>query len=126
MRSLSGPGSTFVYSGLVETRSLGWLRQPERWSYMMSPVLAYRPSVQPADAFIIPFDFNTAGQEYLERLIVAQIMRRDSIAVVTRQFSDAPAWLRWVSERLKRAGFRPTRGSAYGNVRVEVFQRLSH
>ena len=104
---------------------MGWLQQPERWSYLMAPVLAYRPNVQSVDAFIIPFDFDPAGQEYLERLVTTRILQRDRVTVVTRQFFAGPVWVHWISERLGRAGFRQIRDSAYGRVHVEVFQRFS-
>lgn len=114
-----------MYSGLVESRRDGWLQQRERWSYLMAPVLAYRPKVQSADAFIIPFDFDLEGQKYLERLIDSRLRQRDSVTVVTRQFFAGPVWVHWISERLGRAGFRQIRRSAYGRVHVEVFQRFS-
>lgn len=125
VRSLPESGTILVYSGLVEARRLGWLQQPERWSYLMAPVLAYRQNVQPADAFVIPFAFDQPGQEYLGQLIAARMAGRDRVTVVTRQSFAGPEWGPWVSERLERLGFLPTRTSAYGRVRVEVFQRSS-
>jgi hypothetical protein len=125
VRSIPESGGMLVYSGLVESRRDGWLQQRERWSYLMAPVLAYRPKVQSADAFIIPFDFDLEGQKYLERLIDSRLRQRDSVTVVTRQFFAGPVWVHWISERLGRAGFRQIRRSAYGRVHVEVFQRFS-
>jgi hypothetical protein len=125
VRSLPESGAILVYSGLVEARRLDWLQQPERWSYLMAPVLAYRPDVQPADAFVIPFDFGPAGQEYMERLITTRIKPRDSVTILTRQSFAGPAWVSWVSDRLERAGFRQIRRSTYGRVGVEVFRRPS-
>jgi hypothetical protein len=125
VRDVPEPGAMIVYSGLVEARRLDWLQQRERWDYLMAPVLAYRPDVQPADTFVMPFDFDPAGQEYLERLVNARIRQRDSVAVVTRQSFAGPLWEQWVSERLERLGFRLVRDSAYGRVRVSVFERLS-
>ena len=115
-------GAMLVYSGLVETRRLEWLQQPERWSYLMAPVLAYRPYVQPANAFVMPFDLDGAGQQYMERLLASRILQQDRVTLVTRQSFAGPAWVPWVSERLLKVGFQPIRNSAYGRVRVDVFQ----
>ncbi len=123
VRSVPESGATLVYCGLAEARRLDWLQQPERWSYLMSPILAYREIVQPADAFVVPFDFNRAGQEYLKRLITARILQQESVALVTRQYFAGPLWVVWISERLEKAGFRQTRHSAYGSVQVDLFQR---
>jgi Dolichyl-phosphate-mannose-protein mannosyltransferase len=125
VRSLPESGAMLAYCGLVESRRLDWLQQPEHWSYLMAPVLAYRPNVQPGDAFVMPFDFDPAGQEYMERLIEARIRTEDKLTVVTRQSFAGPAWVPWVDDRLEKLGFRHIRNSAYGRVRVEVFQRLS-
>jgi len=121
--SLPDSGGMLVYSGLVEARRLDWLQLPERWSYLMAPVLAYRSNLQPADAFVVPFDFNPAGQRYMEQMINTQVRQRESVTVLTRRSFAGPEWDHWIAEQLERAGFRRIRNSAYGRVEVDVFQR---
>ena len=125
VQSLPDSGAMLVYSTFPQARRLDSLQQPESWSYLMAPVLAYRPNVQPEDTFAMPFDFGPAGQEYMERLITTRIKPRDSVPILKRQSFAGPAWVSWVSDRLERAGFRQIRRSAYGRVHVEVFQRFS-
>jgi hypothetical protein len=122
VRSLPESGAMLVYSTFPIARHLESLQQGERWSYLMAPVLAYRPNIQPADAFAMPFDFDTAGREYMERLINSRMRDRARVTVVTRESFAGPAWGGWISERLEKLGFRRIRSSAYGRVQVEVFQ----
>jgi hypothetical protein len=89
----------------------------------MAPVLAYRSNLQPADAFVVPFDFNPAGQRYMEQMINTQVRQRESVTVLTRRSFAGPEWDHWIAEQLERAGFRRIRNSAYGRVEVDVFQR---
>jgi len=123
VRSLPKSGAVLVYDSFPQARRLDSLQVPEAWSYLMAPILAYRPSVQPADAFVVPFDFDRAGQEYLERLINTQMRQRESVTVLTRWSFAGPEWDHWIAEQLERAGFRRIRNSAYGRVEVDVFQR---
>ena len=125
VKSLPVPGATLVYSGLVEAQNFNWLEDPFLWGYLIAPVRAYRPDLQRSDSFVIPFHFDQAGQDYTDRLIDSRISPRNSVTVITRQTYVGPRWVPWISERLGRAGFRPIRGSAYGLVQVDVFQRVS-
>jgi hypothetical protein len=126
VRSLPESGATLVYSTFPIARQLESLQQGERWSYLMAPVLAYRPDIQRADAFAMPFDFDTRGREYMEQLINSWMRNRDGVTVVTRESFAGPAWSPWVSGRLEKLGFRLVRTSEYGRVRVEVFEASPH
>jgi hypothetical protein len=95
------------------------------WGFLIAPVRAYRPDLQPADSFVIPFHFDQAGQDYMDRLIGSRIPAWNTITVVTRQTFVGPRWPPWISERLRAAGYRQVRDSAYGLVQVDVFQRVS-
>src|SRR5437667_5916 len=55
-RSLELSSAFLVYSTLVETRHIDWLQRPERWGYLMAPLLAYHPSLSQRDAFALPYD----------------------------------------------------------------------
>jgi hypothetical protein len=124
-KSLPESGATLVYSGLVETQNFNWLEDPVRWGFLIAPVLAYRPDLQPEDSFVIPFHFDQAGQEYLDRLIGSRISARNTVTVVTRQTFVGPRWPPWISVRLRAAGYRHIRDSAYGLVQVDMFERIS-
>jgi hypothetical protein len=123
VRSIPESGAVIMYNSFPQSRRLESLQVPEAWSYLMAPVLAYRPSVQLADAFIVPFDFDRAGQEYLDRMINIQIRPRNTVTVMTRWSFAGPEWDHWIAARLERAGFRVIRNSAYGRVQVDVYQR---
>jgi len=122
VHSIPESGAMLVFSGLVESQRLDWLEQPLHWGFLIAPVGAYRPTIQPQDSFVIPFNFNQAGQEYMERLISTRISQR-TVTLVARQTPVGPLWTPWISERLGTAGFRLIRDSSYGLVKVEVFQR---
>jgi hypothetical protein len=125
VKSLPVSDATLVYSGLVEAQNFNWLEDPFLWGYLIAPVWVYRPDLQPADSFVIPFHFDQAGQDYMDRLIGSRISQLNSVTVITRQTYVGPRWVPWISENLGRAGFRPIRDSAYGLVRVNAFQRTS-
>jgi hypothetical protein len=123
VRSLPDSGAMLVYSGLVETRHLNWLQAPERWGYLAAPVDVYRPGLSPQDAFLVPFDFDSSGRAYVERLAAGLLPGRDTIAVIARRSFSGPAWVSWLSQFLAGAGFAQTRRAAYGAVEVRVFER---
>jgi hypothetical protein len=125
VKSLPVSGATLVYSGLVEAQNFTWFEDPILWGYLIAPVRAYRPDLPPSDSFVIPFHFDQAGQDYMDRLIGSRISQRNSVTVITRQTYVGPRWVPWISERLGTAGFRPIRGSAHGLVQVDVFKRTS-
>jgi hypothetical protein len=124
VKSLPESGAMLVYSGLVESQNFNWLEDPVLWGFLTAPVLAYRPNLQPADSFVIPFHFDQAGQDYMDRLIGSRISARNTVSVVTRQTFVGPRWPPWISERLSAAGYLHVRESAYGLVQVDVFQRI--
>lgn len=124
VKSLPESGATLVYSGLVESQNFDWLEDPTLWGFLIAPVLAYRPNLQPADAFVIPFHFDQAGQEYMDRLIGSRMSAHNTVAVVTRQTFVGPRWPPWISEHMRAAGFQKVRESTYGLVQVDVFQRV--
>ncbi len=124
VRSLPDSGALLVYSGLVETRHVDWLRQPERWGYLIAPVLAYRPRVTVDDGFVLPFDFGASDQGYVEELISGPLRDRSNITIIVRRSFWGPEWIHWASDRLRRSGFRLVRESQYGRVQVDVFQRV--
>jgi Dolichyl-phosphate-mannose-protein mannosyltransferase len=125
VKSLPESGATLVYSGLVESQNLNWLEDPVLWGFLIAPVRAYRPNLQSSDSFVIPFIFDQARQDYMATLLGSRIPARNTITVVTRQTFVGPRWVPWISERLRAAGYRRVRNSAYGLVQVDVFQPIS-
>ena len=123
VHSMPDSGAALVYSGLVETRHLDWLQAPQRWSYLAAPVAVYRPGISPRGTFLIPFDFDSSGTAYVERLATGPLRGRDTITVIARRSFSGPAWVSWLSRFLAGAGFKETRGSVYGAVEVRVFHR---
>ncbi len=116
-------GAVLAYSGLVETRRLDWLQQPEHWRYLMAPVLAYRPAVVQRDAYLVPFDFSQNDQDYVRRQIAGPLGNRDQITVITRRAFWGPEWDSWISHRLVNAGFHQLSSKEYKRVQMVVFQR---
>jgi hypothetical protein len=126
VRTLPDSGALLVYTGLVETRRLDWLKQPDRWDYFTAPVSFYRPTISPEDTFLLPFDFNKVDQSYVERLIAGPLVNRERITLILRTSFFGPAWADWLSARLSPAGFRKRIQSSYGNIEVHVFQAEVH
>ena len=125
VRSMPSSGAALVYSGLVETRRLDWLQQPSHWGYLMAPVLTYRPTMLPENAFLVPFEFGVTEQTYMQGLLDGSLKHPNSITLVVRFLFSGPAWQSWVSERLSTAGFVRISHVRYGTVEVSVFQRAS-
>ncbi len=123
VRGTPESGALLVYSSLVETRRLDWLQQPDRWSYLIAPIVVYRPDVRPTDGFLVPFDFGDADRAYMGQLLDEQIANRDTVTLVVRHLFSGPDWSRWLSERLVRANYRAESDIRYGSVEVAVFRR---
>jgi len=116
-------GGMLVYSGLVETRRVDWLQDPDHWSYMVSPVLTYRPNLSEHDTFLLPFEFGPADQAYVTALMDGTLHRYDTLTIIGVNFVSWQSWAEWLSDRLATAGYRKLRSVPYGNVQVDVFER---
>jgi hypothetical protein len=123
VKSLPSSGAVLVYSGLVESRRLDWLREQDHWGYLFAPILAYRASVKQEDGFLIPFEFATQERAYLDQLADSQLRNRETVTIIVKRIFWGPAWLTWISGRLGAAGFQKTSDIPYGNVEVAVFRR---
>lgn len=124
VRSLPGSGAMLVYSGFTEARQLELLRQPKWWGCLMAPVLVYRPSTKPENAYLAPFEIGPTDQSYMSGLLAGVLHDRNTIAVIIKRVFWGPAWLGWVSEHLSDIGFREVSDVRYGRVEVAVFQRI--
>jgi len=116
-------GGMLVYSGHVETRRMDWLQDPEHWDYLICPVLAYRPGLSPRDAFIIPFEFGSEQQRYIEGVLEGPLRHHNTLTVITRILSNSSVWPSWLQERLATAGYSKLRSTGYGNIQVDVYER---
>ncbi|MBZ5608155.1 MAG: glycosyltransferase family 39 protein [Acidobacteriia bacterium] len=123
VRSIPDAGAALVYSGYVETRRLDWLQQREWWFRLMAPILTYRSSMTPENAFLMPFEFGSTEQAYVRRLMEGPLRDRDTVTVIVRRVFWGPAWLPWISEDLSGRGFRSVSDVRYGSVEVAVFHR---
>ena len=124
-RSLDSSSALLVYSSLVETRRLEQLRSPEKWGYLMAPVLVYRPEFTPRDAFTLPFYAGPRDQAYVGDLLNGQLRERKEITLIARDIFSAPVWDSWLADRLRSEGYSETRASKYGTVEVRVYTRPS-
>jgi hypothetical protein len=116
-------GGMLVYSGHVETRRLDWLQDPERWEFMICPVLVYRPGLSPRDAFVIPFEFGSEQQNYIEGVLDGPLRHHNTLTVITRILSNSSVWPSWLQKRLAIAGYSKLRSTGYGNIQVDVYKR---
>jgi hypothetical protein len=127
VRSLPDSGGLLLYSGLVEGRDLSWLRQPDHWTYAAAPALTYRPSLQPRDVGLLPYEFDLAGQSYVKGLLSGPLQGRETLSLLVRSFPEGmgPLWIEWVGARLREAGYQETSRSEDGFVTVRVFRRVN-
>jgi hypothetical protein len=114
-------GQMLIYAGLAETRKLDWLQEPSHWSYMVSPVAVYRPDVSLGRHVMIPFEFDAASQDYMDRLL-KQTLTSNTVTVLSRNVFYAGQWLDWTAGRMERQGYSPTRRESYGIVELRVFE----
>jgi hypothetical protein len=123
VRDAHRSGALLVYSGLVEARRLDWLRDPERWNYLTSPVRAYWRDLPPQHAFVLPHEFGPEERRYTQTLLDERLHDYDAVTVFGRNSGSWRSWASWLPERLEAAGFDRRRTAAYGSIQLDVFER---
>lgn len=105
-----------VNAGFVEASEPGWLDDPEKRAYLLSPLAAYPMRGRPIP---MPFEVDAAGTRYLaEQLRGEGDARR--ILLVTR--AVPPTWT-WVDGFLAARGYEPHRVGDFGVLRVIAYRR---
>jgi hypothetical protein len=120
--AVKGAGSLIVYSGLVETRRLEWLDAPQRWPFLIAPALAYRSDLSPKTSFVLPFNFGVEEKADVKRRLGTLLPEQKSVAIIAREMFAGQDWVFWVSEQMRREGFRRISNSQYGIVDVVIFR----
>jgi 4-amino-4-deoxy-L-arabinose transferase-like glycosyltransferase len=117
-------GQMLIYAGLAETRQLAWLQDPAHWAYLTSPVGVYSPDISPDRAFLIPFEFQTSDQDYMQKLLARSITGQ-TVTIIARSYFWAGPWLDWFAQRLRQNGYVAVRNERYGTIELHVYERGS-
>src|SRR5262249_50365007 len=115
-------GQMLIYAGLAETRKLDWLQEPSHWNYMVSPVSVYLPDVSLDRHLLIPLEFDAAGQDYMDTLLMHTLTAK-TVTVIARNSFYAGQWLDWIAARLGRRGYSTIRRESYGVIELRVLER---
>lgn len=118
-RSISHPGTVIlVHPAFVESAQIGWLEDPERRSYLLSPLSFYELAGQIVP---LPFVLDGPAEEYLEEVVDSQLGDADRFLIVTN-YSEVP-FASWLDGRLEPDGWSSDVVGVFGTIRVIEFTK---
>ena len=115
--STSGQTPVLIRTALAEARQQSWLSQPERVSYLLSPVSFYPIKGR---AFALPLFLNPSSRAYLDELVSNVLIHSDRFLVVSRESDPLEPWFEVKMEPFR---FHPTYAKSYGNLYLTMFER---
>ena len=115
--SLSRQTPILIRTALTESWQATWLLQPERASYLLSPIYMYPIRGR---AYPMPLYLNAATREYLNRLASNVLIGSQRFVTISREFDPFELW---IEGRMEPLGFRPTFSNSYGKVSLTLFER---
>ena len=107
-----------VHPAFVESAQPDWLDDPERRSYLLSP-LSYYPL--DAETVLLPFVLDPAAETYLAGVVDAELGDRDRFLIVTN-YADVP-FTAWLDGRLGPQGWTSRVVGGFGEIQVIEFTR---
>jgi mannosyltransferase len=117
VRSLASPTTpVLVRPGFIESAQLEWLSHPDRLSYLLSPISAYRMA---GDIIPLPYYLSSAAERYLGSIVVGKLLSVDRFIVVN-DYGDFQAWLRG-----RLPSFRSRKILGGDRVSIVLFERVS-
>lgn len=118
---ISSAGTTvLVRSGYPEAGSRQWLGDERRRGMVLAPVSAY--SI-PGRVIPAPYRMDLDAEEYLDTLVDQQLIGLHRFVFVTRE-GGAPPIRAWLQGRLHPYGFAWRSLGNFGDVEVDVVERL--
>jgi len=106
----------FVHPAFIESKQLDWLTDPERRSYLLSP-LSYYP--MRGRVFVLPFTYEDATRHYMLQLVDRAMPGADRILFVTN-FGGA-GFGPWLDGRLGTDGWTTHLLATFGDMQVVQF-----
>jgi len=107
-----------LHPAFVESRDLRWFEDPERVSYLTSPIAFYP---MPGEIELVPYVLDDDAKRYMARLLDDVSSQTDRFVFVTR-YPHVP-WREWMDGRLGVRGWRSDEIGRFGDVRVVAFTR---
>jgi uncharacterized membrane protein len=105
-------------SGLIETQSESWIRNPEAVEYLTAPTLYYSLKGQ-----VVALPRDPASVRVSDEIIDPILRDADRFAAVEWATNGARIFP-WLVQKAQAAGFHALGKPGFGGVRVVVFQRI--
>lgn len=118
-RSISDRSTVIlVHPAFIESAQIGWLKDPVRRSYLLSPLSFYELD---GDIVLLPFVLDRPAEEYLEEVLDARLAGKDRFLIVTN-YADVP-YASWLRGRLGPAGWSSEVVGSFGVIQVIEFTK---
>ena len=107
-----------VQAGFIESKHVGWFKNPEKRGYLLSPL-----SIYPMNGHVIPLPYrlNRSAENYLVPVATRYLLPTNRFLLLTRVSFDS--YLPWFEGRLRGAGFESRSAGQFGSVTLVVFTR---
>jgi hypothetical protein len=107
-----------VQAGFIESTHIGWLKNPEKRRYLLSPL-----SIYPMTGHVIPLPYrlNRSAENYLVPVTNRYLLSTNRFLLLTRVSFNS--YLPWFDGRLRGAGFESRSAGQFGSVTLVVFER---
>ena len=108
-----------LHPALVESAQLDWFNDPERRSYLLSPISYYAMSGKPIP---MPYFLTDDVKPYLESVVESHLLGASEFLLVTRY--PAVPYQEWLDGRLDHLGWSSQILGRFGQIQVIRFTKV--